>query len=251
MTEHSNVGSSTRPWSPGPGHPHLAPGAVDVWRVDLAVVPDDLLELLSPGEHARAERMARARDRELWARSRGVLRGLLGRYLQTDGRTLRLVTDGRGKPTLDPDRARTEREAASTQLCFNLSHSGTTALYAFSTAGPVGIDVEVARRPIDTVALATRALGPAEAARLRELDPRRREQEFLRAWVRHEATLKCLGLGIGGSAQGRAEPAPWIAELDIGERAAAALALSAGPTYVRCWDWFGPAPRRKDPAPAG
>jgi 4'-phosphopantetheinyl transferase len=209
-----------------------------VWRVDLARVTDDLLELLSASERARAGRMARVEDRALRARSRGVLRALLGRYLHTDPRTLSLATDDRGKPTLDPDRARTECEAASTQLCFNLSHSGTTALYAFTTSGPVGIDVEVARRPIDTVAIAARAFGPAEARRLRELDPEARKREFLRAWVRHEAALKCVGLGLGGSAEEHAESAPWIAELEMGARAAAAVAVSALPSEVRCWDWI-------------
>jgi 4'-phosphopantetheinyl transferase len=208
-----------------------------VWRVDLGAVTDDLLELLSAGERARAERMARVHDRALRARSRGVLRALLGRYLHTDPHTLRLAVDDRGKPALDSQSARAGHGANWVRLCFNLSHSDETALYAFTTAGPVGVDVEVARRPIDTVAVAARAFGPAEASRLRELDPETREREFLRAWVRHEAALKCQGLGLGGSAEEQAEPAPWTAQLEMGERAAAAVAVSAPPSDVRCWDW--------------
>ena len=69
-------------------------------------------------------------------------------------------------------------------------------------AGPVGVDVEVPRRAIDEVALAARAFGPAEARRLEGLDPAVRAQEFLRAWVRHEAQLKCRGTGIGGAPAG-------------------------------------------------
>ena len=46
--------------------------------------------------------------------------------------------------------------AAGPALCFNLSHSGASALYAFAADGPVGVDVEVARRPLDAVALAAR-----------------------------------------------------------------------------------------------
>jgi 4'-phosphopantetheinyl transferase len=216
-----------------------------VWRVDLAGVTDDLLELLSTRERARAERIARLQDRAFRARSRGVLRALLGRYLHTDPGTLRLATDERGKPSLDPERTRTVREDDSRRLSFNLSHSGETAVYAFTKAGPVGIDVEVARRPIDSVAIAARAFGPAEAARLRDLDPEAREREFLRAWVRHEAALKCLGLGLGGSAEEQGEPAPWIAQLEMGARAAAAVAVSALPSEVRCWDWIpGPSSGR-------
>ena len=212
-----------------------------MWRVDLARVTDGLLELLSAGERARAERMARVHDRALRARSRGMLRALLGRYLHTDPRTLRLAVDDRGKPALAQETTRTGRKGYSMRLSFNLSHSAETAVYAFTTAGRVGVDVEVARRAIDTVAIAARAFGPTEARRLRDLDPEAREREFLRAWVRHEAALKCLGLGLGGSAEGHAESAPWIAQLEMGERSAAAVAVAALPSEVRCWDWV-PAP---------
>jgi 4'-phosphopantetheinyl transferase len=237
VSEPSNGRVSIQPWTPGPGHPRLGPGAVDVWRVDLAAVADDLLELLSSGEHARADRMAGVRDRSLWGRSRGVLRALLGRYLQSDPRTLSFVTDDRGKPALGPEGARTERGAGSRQLSFNLSHSGETALYALSAAGAVGIDIEVARRQIDTIAVARRAFGPAEAARLQQLDAATREQEFLGNWVRHEAALKCLGTGIWGDPEAAGEGRPWIAELDLRGRGRAALAVKRAPNELRCWDW--------------
>ena len=66
--------------------------------------------------------------------------------------------------------------------------------------GAVGVDVEVARRPINEAALAARTFGPDEARRLAALDPVSREREFLRLWVRHEARLKCRGTGIGDAA---------------------------------------------------
>jgi hypothetical protein len=95
---------------------------------------------------------------------------------------------------------------------------------------------------MDTLALAHRALGADAAARLRQLHPDERQREFLRLWVRHEASLKCLGTGIGGSQApvrtgGRA---PWIAELGIGDGGAAAVALDAEPAEVRCWEWRRP-----------
>jgi hypothetical protein len=122
----------------------------------------------------------------------------------------------------------------------NLSHSGELALYAFTTSGPVGVDVEVARRPISTLALAERSFGREAAERLENLDPERREQEFLGAWVRHEAALKLSGRGLG-AADPAAQPArraPWIAELEIGGLAAAAIALDGAPSELRCWDWL-------------
>ncbi len=212
----------------------LAEGAVHVWRVDLTAVPDEILELLDGEERARGERLASKRDSRLWMSSRGVLRALVGRYVQRDASTLRFATGAHGKPELMPPSGREPRP----RLSFNLSHSGQLALYAFAATGSIGVDVEVPRRPIDEVALAARAFGPAEAQRLEGLDPAERRSEFLRAWVRHEAGLKRRGTGIGragaGDATGRA---PWIAELDVGQGAAAAVALEEPPRELRCWDW--------------
>jgi 4'-phosphopantetheinyl transferase len=230
-------------WAPGPARPLLAEGAVHVWRAEFATVDDELLELLSPDECARAERLSHKRDAQLWARSRGVLRALLASYLQVDGRALRFATGAHGKPTLlpvehqpaPPAPTATSRAAP---LSFNLSHSGGLAVYAFAPTAAIGIDVELARRPIDVLAVAARAFGPAEAARLEGLDRTTREREFLQAWVRHEAELKCLGVGIGGAQEADVSGRrPWIAELEVAPRAAAAVAVETPPHELRCWDW--------------
>jgi 4'-phosphopantetheinyl transferase len=216
---------------------------VDVWLADLSTVAEDLQELLAPEERARADRFAAVRHRLMWSRAHGVLRQLLGRYLARDPHTLRFTTGAHGKPALldDPPRspATPQRMAATpARLSFNLSHSGHLALYAFSTIAHVGVDVELARRPIDELGVAARAFGAAEARRLGELDPAIREREFLRAWVRHEAELKCRGTGIGGAgAAGTSGRGPWIAELEVGPRAAGAVALECPPRELRCWDW--------------
>jgi len=166
-------------------------------------VTDDVCELLCEQELERAERMLDERDRRLWRRSRGVLRALLGRYLRQDPRSLRLIVGAHGKPALagdaaEPQAARRAAPEAASRLSFNLSHSGHLALYAFSESGDVGVDVEVARRAMNEVAIAARVFGPAQAKHLQELDPDSRRREFLRAWVRHEAERKCLGVGLFG-----------------------------------------------------
>jgi 4'-phosphopantetheinyl transferase len=215
-------------WEHGPPHPQLEPGALHLWRADLARVPEELCELLSGTERARAERFLNPPGGRLWARSRALLRSLLGRYLQSDPRRLRMAAGPHGKPVLAPP----------SPLCFNLSHSGELALLAFTTAGAVGVDVEAHRRPIDTLALAARTFGAAEASRLGRLHPAAREREFLRAWVRQEAALKCLGIGIGGAAAAaEAAESLWIAELEMGPAAAGAVALGAAPDGLCCWDW--------------
>ncbi len=241
-----------RPWASTPRHPRLAEDAVHVWRANLEAVPEHRLGLLSPEEHARAACLLSERKRQLWARAHGVLRELLGRSLERDPHTLSFITGPHGKPALRDDPPGSAAEAAERtpagprRLHFNMSHSGGLALYALSTVGEVGVDVEVARRhgrPLDVLAVAARAFGPAEARRLQQLDPVTREQELLLAWVRHEAELKCRGTGIGGAgaegemAEGEMGEKVWIAELDVGSHGAAAVAVARPPRELCCWEW--------------
>jgi 4'-phosphopantetheinyl transferase len=222
--------------------------------------------LLSPSEHERAERFAKDNHRRLWVRAHGALRALLGGYLRLDPRTLRFALGAHGKPTLvghlpgQPHSAHSA-ELSPSQLCFNLSHSGARALYAFTYEGPVGVDIEVsrrpsgertaygevrgarpafdqpARRPVDEVVIAARAFGREKARHLEALEPRVREREFLRAWVRREAALKCLGTGIGVSQTDSSKDDLWVTELDVGSSAAAAVALERPPDELRLWEW--------------
>jgi 4'-phosphopantetheinyl transferase len=215
-------------WKPGPLHPLLGEDAVHVWRADLATAREDLDELLCSDERERAKRFVSDRDGELWRRSRGLLRALLGRYLQRDPRSLRFDVGEHGKPTLADD--------APTRLAFNMSHSGELALYAFSTAGAVGVDVETSRRRIDEVAIAARTLGAAEARRLRSLAPRARRREFLRSWTRYEAELKCLGVGIGATDPVIDVPRLAVTELELGPETGGAVATERAARELCCWD---------------
>jgi 4'-phosphopantetheinyl transferase len=211
----------------------IRPGEVHVWRADLAVGGDDVAACLSAGERERAGRFVDPAQGRRWARTRGILRALLGRYLDVDPAGLRFVEGERGKPALAGEMAGA--------LEFNLSHSADVALYAFARGQAVGVDVEAARRPVDAVAIARRMLGEEVAERLAALDGEERERAFLQAWTRHEAVLKCRGTGIGGAAGGAVAPEDglWIVELDVGPRAAAALAVDGPACELRCFDWNG------------
>jgi 4'-phosphopantetheinyl transferase len=216
-------------WAPGPERPLLADGEVHVWRADLESVAEEVCSTLSDDELARGARFVREDDGRRWRRSRAVLRSLLGRYLDLEAGSLCFGEGAHGKLELiDP---------ADTRLSFNLSHSGRTALYAFATSNAVGVDIEGPRRAFDALAIAARELDSDEAQRLRALAPSEREREFLRSWVRHEARLKCLGIGLG-AADGREERSGlWSAELPVGGDEVAAVAAIEPPAELRCWRW--------------
>jgi len=190
---------------------HACAGTIDVWRADLTAIEDGLEDLLRADERARAERIVPARKRVLWAHSRGVLRALLGRYLERDPRALRFELGPHGKPALASE-GPTRPEAAA-DLRFNLSHSGGLALVAVSAGREVGVDVE-RTRPRYTAA-------------------------FLHDWVLREARTKCLGTGLSGPQAGPAAADPWTAELDVGPGDYAAVAVEGGECELHRWDWRG------------
>jgi 4'-phosphopantetheinyl transferase len=228
--------TSDRDWLHEPRHhPRLAAGELHVWRVDLTSVPDELLATLSADEHERAERMLSRTKARLWARSRGALRALLGRYLDADPRELRFQIGDHGKPSLAPvDGSLGARRPVS----FSISHSADLALYAFSASGAVGVDVERLRRPMDAVALTRNRFGVREAAAVGRLDDPARRVEFLRRWTRHEAELKCAGTGFAGATRAGGRTV-WISALELGASAVGAVAMAAPPRALCQWRYAG------------
>lgn len=181
-------------------HMRLPAGAVHIWAADLDAVGVNVEPLLDAQERARAARIVREPVRRRWMAARGVLRVLLGAYVDGDPGALRFAHEARGKPMLDIPGGR---------LHFNLSHSGGLAVYALTEMCAVGVDVELLARP----------------------SARSRRRDFLSAWVRDEAEGKRLGVGVGNTpAPARAGARrPYISELDLGCGAVGAVALARAP----------------------
>lgn len=171
---------------------------VDIWRANLdepsAVVLGELEKLLSADERDRASRFFFERDRGRFVVARGVLRTLLGRYLGRPPGELVFRYGAQGKPALAANEP--------VPIYFNLAHSEGLALYAFTRAGEIGIDLEKIRELPDWPSVAEAAFSPRELAQLKAVAPERRRDEFFRAWTRQEAVLKAFGTGLGADVQG-------------------------------------------------
>jgi 4'-phosphopantetheinyl transferase len=165
----------------------LPASEVHVWRASLER-PARTVELmrgtLARDERVQADRYRFERDRSRYIVGRSLLRGLLGRYLDTAPEELEFHYGEFGKPTLH---------------CgpwFNLSHSGSVALYAFSAAGEVGIDVELDSEDFARERVAERFFSPAEVGVLRSLPRALQPRAFLNCWTRKEAFIKARGDGL-------------------------------------------------------
>jgi 4'-phosphopantetheinyl transferase len=163
------------------------PPAVDIVMARLDPSPAQLRALrlqLSPEEQNRASRFRFERDRRRFIVARARLRELLAERLGAAPASIQLAYGRYGKPAL-------AGRFASSGWHFNLSRREELALYAFSRAGEVGVDVE--------------ALHPLPAYLKPAAD--QRPLAFFRWWTRKEALAK--GLGVGLSVEAAPPPAGW------------------------------------------
>ena len=216
-----------------PSHPPpLGEREVHVWLVELdAPAPwegADELSVLCVTELDRARAIVDPLGARRWARSRVLLRELLGGYLGREPASLRFAVGAHGKPRLAGDAA-----GEVGWLRFNLSHSGELALYALARDLEVGVDIELLGRERNFVGLAQRAFGAAAARRLELTSPERREQELLGLWVRYEARLKCQGAGFGHDNEAAGPPGCFCSQIALGDAAVAVAAVAAAAAPVR------------------
>ncbi|GCE02872.1 4'-phosphopantetheinyl transferase family protein [Dictyobacter aurantiacus] len=181
-----------RAWTQSPPAVVLKPDEIHVWRVFvdewLASLPQ-LRAFLSPDEQARAQKFYFERDRNCSIIARGVLRVLLGRYCALDPSMIMLCYNEFGKPDLASN-------DLSLPLYFNLAHSHTTIVYAFTYINRVGIDVEYMRTNIEYEELAEHYFSPVEKAQLQAMSIEQKMQAFFAGWTRKEAYIKARGKGL-------------------------------------------------------
>jgi 4'-phosphopantetheinyl transferase len=237
-------------------HPGLVLGAreVHVWRVPLdqsTTVVQSLAKLLAADELKRASKFYFEKDRDRFVITRGVLRTLLGHYLQRAPAELCFAYSQYGKPAL-VDRSNSE------SVGFNVSHSHDLALVAFARTSELGLDLEYIRHDFDLEEVAEHFFSHREVATLRALPSSVRTQSFFNCWTRKEAYIKARGEGLShpldkfdvtlapgesaallctaGDAQ---EAGRWsLRELAPGAGYAAAIAIEGHGWNVLGWQWI-------------
>ncbi len=154
---------------------------LDVWLIDIDTArlsPIDSGDTNNKSEKVKQRRFAQ----------QFYTRLLLAAYLNIPPAKLQISRSVHGKPLLEP--------LEQPPLFFNISHSRNWLAIAISTEQMLGVDIECRRINNDPLALAKRYFNPAEIKWLQAADDI--QSAFNLLWVRKEAALKCLGLGIAG-----------------------------------------------------
>ena len=242
-------------WSLPPKTLTLGNDEVHVWRASLDQ-PEcnvgELLALLDSDERKRAERFHFRKDRDHFIVARGILRVLLGLYLNRKPTEVSFSYSLFGKPAL-------EHESGEHPIRFNLSHSHALSLYAFACGREVGVDLEYARADFASEEIAERFFSDGEVAALRALDPNLKTEAFFNCWTRKEAYIKARGEGLSHplnsfavsmipgapaallSVEGDSDEIPrWaLQDLKPAPGYAAALVVERHDWRLKCYEWPG------------
>jgi 4'-phosphopantetheinyl transferase len=170
----------------------LPPDEVHVWivepeRIEEPRLLEAYLGLLSPEEREKQRRFYFERHRRQYLVSHALVRLTLSRYAPVKPEDWSFVTNEYGCP-------RVKEEGLG--LRFNLSHTDGMATVAVASNVDVGVDVEDASRPGQTVELADRFFAPSEVAALHALAVERQRERFFEYWTLKEAYIKARGMGL-------------------------------------------------------
>ena len=242
-------------WPSPPTHPDLAGDEIHVWCARLDKLATDLPSFarpLSESERKRADRFQFERDRNRFIVRHGLLRMILGRYLNIEPSRVALSFESRGKPLLSGS-------AVMPPFHFNLSHSNGLALIAGTRQAALGVDVELVRFVPEADQIAAKFFSPREGAMLNAIPAEQKMEAFFHCWTRKEAYLKATGEGIADALprievsltpgqparllkiNGDAPAASlWtLSDLVPAPGFVGALAIKAGRLKLACWRWSG------------
>jgi len=240
-------------WPLPPPNPTLGPAELHVWVAGQNRPQPQLDQFwlyLSEDERARANRFYFDHDRQHYIVARGLLRLLLGRYLQIAPTEVAFVYGDHGKPDLVPAQAQAG-------IRFNISHSHGVALLAFAREREVGVDVEQVRPLDDGEQIAERFFSRNEVAVFTAVPAPQKPQAFFNCWTRKEAFIKVIGEGLscpldsfdvtlkpGDPAKllqvkgSREAAARWRLEnLEPAAGYAGAIIAEGREWLLRCWQW--------------
>ena len=239
-------------WGLRPSKLSIRSEEVHVWRASLNLPRSQVQTLesnLVPEEIGRALRFCSANDRRHFIVARGVLRSILGFYLDVEPRQIEFCYGASGKPAIGAP-------VCSDTLSFNLSHSAGLAVYAVTRKRQIGIDVERVRPLPECDEIATRFFSPGEAKVIRAVPSELKNETFFRCWTRKEAYIKATGEGlslplhlfhVSLSTAGRTAlvtaPDPseryrWsLQEFEPAPGYISALVVEGYDWHPKCWEW--------------
>jgi len=166
---------------------------VEVWHGD--ILSDACLlkgieeqrhwSLLNQAEQEKAATFTRPELQRKYIKTQGVLREILGHYMNDAADKIEIKIAEHGKPFVE-----------GSLVYFNLSHSGNKFVVAVSNVSEIGIDLEQYKERKSLSGLAGKCFADEERQYWHSLPEQQKTQQFYQFWVRKEAFVKAVGRGI-------------------------------------------------------
>lgn len=164
----------------------LKPNDIHVWYFSMPSQSfmNRFSSMLTDSEKRRIDKFRFARDAARFTGCRGLLRELLGSYINCSPKDVAIQYGPFGKPHLDES------------IYFNVSHSGDMLAYAFSAEQEIGIDIESVIKIDNISGTAKHCLSKQQFRVFTKLSCNEQHRAFYRFWTRKEALLKAIGTGL-------------------------------------------------------
>lgn len=171
--------------------PQLNEAVLHVWIINLNVNREAVAlqeAVLSAEEWKRVRRYTSSLAARRFIVRRGLLRRILGKYLDHPPEEVRFVYNAYGKPFLAPENC--------SDLQFSLSDSGELAVLAVGLKDPLGIDIERLQTEEDYGGTCLFASPTEDADHCDGTACPTDRLRRVRAWTRREAVAKANGVGL-------------------------------------------------------
>ncbi|ADG93868.1 4'-phosphopantetheinyl transferase [Arcobacter nitrofigilis DSM 7299] len=161
---------------------------VHIWKIEIDKISEDIYkysELLTPDELNRANKYRISNKKKAYITTRITLKILLKYYLDNDSYSITLYKNNYGKIYIK-----------GSNLYFNISHSTDMSIITFSRNNEIGIDLENMNCDSNIIDISTRYFTKRERLWIKNLALEKQKEAFIYCWVRKEAYIKALGLGL-------------------------------------------------------
>lgn len=160
---------------------------VHIWIIDIEKYSsDDFWSILSDKEREKANRYQFDKPKNNFIVTRGCLKTILAKYLQTTPAEIEFIYTYNGKPALE----------AENNLYFNVSHSKELGVIGVTQNDDVGIDVEYMEDMDNYNEIIKRFFSEKEYASFQQLTKTAEKDAFYNSWTKKEAYIKATGDGF-------------------------------------------------------
>jgi len=167
----------------------LSVDSIDVWYVSYSALDQNymiLSTLVSPEEKQKAAGFKKPDDTRRYTLRQGIVRVILGQYIQKDPAKIQIVRKESGKPDLRLD-------GRYSDVRFSLSHTDEMVCLGITLSCEIGLDIVKTNSCIPFPEIEHYLFTVGERRWIEQTLPEQRSLQFFRIWSLKEALLKATG----------------------------------------------------------